>query len=143
MNVVSVMLPRSAKLEELVHVLRCIFCELYSLSCHVYMSQQARLMPQLMHCPMTIWLLLPHCFLRPWSSSFISTGSSRDDSLAILGCSGLDRLVYMPESTLKAYTSGKRRYLDFCQRYSLQQLQMSEALLLHFVAHLASLKLSF
>ena len=49
----------------------------------------------------------------------------------------------MAGSTLRAYASGKRRYLDFCQRCGLQPLPLSESMLLHFVAYLASSGLSY
>ena len=48
----------------------------------------------------------------------------------------------MAGSTLRAYASGKRRYLDFFQQCGLQPLPLSESMLLRFAAYLASSGLS-
>ena len=47
------------------------------------------------------------------------------------------------DSTLISYTSGKKRYLEFCSHCHCRPLLVSEMRLLHFVAHLASAGLSY
>ena len=47
------------------------------------------------------------------------------------------------DSTLRSYTSGKKRYLEFCSHCHCRPLPVSEMRLLHFVAHLASASLSY
>ena len=49
----------------------------------------------------------------------------------------------MRNSTLRAYTSGKNRYRVFCDHFRLLFLPVGEVIHLHFVAHLASLGLSY
>ena len=47
------------------------------------------------------------------------------------------------DSTLRSYTSGKKRYLEFCSHCHCRPLPVSETRLLHFVAHLSSAGLSY
>ena len=61
----------------------------------------------------------------------------------------MDRLVHsligkgVADSTLRAYISGKKRYMEFCDQFRLLPLPVDEVILLRFVAHLASLGLSY
>ena len=66
------------------------------------------------------------------------------DNQTRLGVPSLDRLVHsLIGTTLRAYTSGKKRYMEFCDHFCLLPLPVSEVTLLRFVAHLASLRLSY
>ena len=65
-----------------------------------------------------------------------------------LGVPSLDGFVHsligrgVADSTLRAYTSGKNHYREFCDHFCLL-LPASEVIVLRFVAHLASLGLSY
>ena len=75
-----------------------------------------------------------------------SSGHSRatGDNQTRLGIPSLDGLVHsLIGTTLRAYTSGKKRYIEFCDHFCLLPLPVSDVILLRFVAHLALLRLSY
>ena len=73
-----------------------------------------------------------------------SHSGATGDNQTRLGVLSLDGLVHSLIGTmLRAYTSGKKRYMEFCDHLCLLPLPVSEVILLHFVAHLASLGLSY
>ena len=47
------------------------------------------------------------------------------------------------ESTLRSYAAGKKCYITFCSQFNCRPLPVTEATLLRFTAHLASLGLSY
>ena len=66
------------------------------------------------------------------------------DNQTRLGVRSLDGLVHsLIGTTLRAYTSGKKCYMEFCAHFRLLPLPVSEVILLHFAAHLALLGLSY
>ena len=73
-----------------------------------------------------------------------SHSGATGDNHSRLGVPSLDGLVHsLIGTTLRAYTSGKKRYMEFCDHFRLLPLLVSEVILLRFVAHLASLGLSY
>ena len=86
-----------------------------------------------------------------WAATPYSSfpGGAPGNKQARLGVAGLDRVVCslidrgVPESTLRSYTAGKKHYLTICSQFNCRPLPVTEATLLRFTAHLASLGLSY
>ena len=67
------------------------------------------------------------------------SGATGDNQTRLM-VPNLDGLVHLLIGTmLRAYTSGKKRYMEFCDHFRLLSLPVSEVILLCFVAHLAVL----
>ena len=76
---------------------------------------------------------------------FSFPGGAPGNKQAGLGVAGLDRVVCslidrgIAESTLRSYVAGKKCYLMFCSQYNCHPLPVTDAILLRFTVHLASL----